>query len=154
MKKLFILFAACMMTASMIAQQPYGQTHHPQPQVVERHHHDDRRDDRHNHRHDHHPAPPMPCATPEQMQMVMQTLKAQSFDEKKLEIAQLCVTIGHFCTDDLALMAGEFAFDDNRLFFLQYAYPYCSDPERYPALQECFAFRSNYDKLMQSIYKK
>lgn len=154
MKKLFILFAAVMMAASMIAQQHYVQPRHRQPQVAERHHHDDRHAGRPDKRHDKHPAPPIPCATREQMHMVMKTLKAQPFDEKKLEIAQLCVTIGLFCTDDLAMMAGEFSFDDNRLTFLQYAYPYSSDPERYPALKECFALQSNYDKLMQFIYKK
>ena len=141
MKKLFILFTTCLIAASMLAQQPHGRHHHhqQQPPKVERHHQ---------------PAPPMPCATREQMQMVMQTIKAQPFDDKKLEIARLCVTIGRFCTDDLAMMATEFAFDDSRLLFLQYAYPYCTDPERYPLLQECFTFRSNYDKLIQTIYRR
>ena len=140
------------MAASVMAQHPYNKRR-PEPQAVERHHHGDRQAGRHDRRHDHRPAPPMPCATPEQMQIVMRTLKAQSFDDKKLEIAKLCVTIGYFCTDDLALMAAEFSFDDGRLAFLQYAYPYCIDPERYPTLQECFTFRSNYDKLIQFIYK-
>lgn len=82
----------------------------------------------------------------------MQTLKAQSFDDKKLEIAQLCVTIGYFCTDDLALMASVFSFDEGRLAFLEYAYPYCTDREHYPTLRRCFTFSTNYDKLIQVIY--
>ena len=98
--------------------------------------------------------PPMPpCAPSEQMQLVIQTLKSQSFDEKKLEVAQLCVTIGHFCTDDMARMAAEFSFDDSRLAFLQYAYPYCTDRERYPMLKDCFTFQSNFETLMDYIYK-
>ena len=86
--------------------------------------------------------------------MVMQTLHAQSFDETKLEIARLCVTIGHFCTDDLANMATEFSFDENRLAFLKYAYPYCTDPERYPTLRDSFAFKSNFDNLMDAIMSR
>lgn len=93
-----------------------------------------------------------PCATHEQMHMVVQTLQEQSFDDKRLDIAKLCVTIGQFCTDDLVRMASTFNFDDNRLKFLRYAYPYCTDPERYPAVRECFEFRSNYDILMEEVY--
>lgn len=86
------------------------------------------------------------------MQLVMQTMASQSFDERKLEIAQLCVTLGHFCTDDLARMAASFSFDENRLAFLKYAYLYCTDNERYPTLRDCFSFSSNFDKLMDAVY--
>ena len=91
------------------------------------------------------------CATPQQMSMTMQVLEQQSFDDKKLEIAKLCVTLGHFCTDDLARMAAKFTFDDKRLEFLLYAYDYCEDPERYYALRDLFTFRSNFDTLMESV---
>ena len=108
------------------------------------------------HHHHHYPGPSRrelpPCATAEQMQAVMQTLKGQSFDDKKLEIAQLCVVIGLFCTDDLAVMAKTLSFEDNRLAFLKFAYPYCTDPERYPTLRDSFSFSSNYDALMDYIY--
>ena len=86
------------------------------------------------------------------MQLVIKTLKAQSFDENKLEIAKLCVTIGLFCTDDLARMAAEMTFDDSRLAFLIYAHPYCTDRERYPTLRDCFTFSLNFDKLMETVY--
>lgn len=91
------------------------------------------------------------CATPEQMHMVMRVLDNQSFDDKRLEVAQLCVVLGEFCVDDLARMASKFSFDDNRLQFLQYAYPYCVDPENYYYLRGCFSFESNFEKLMETI---
>ena len=84
--------------------------------------------------------------------MTLQVVGNQSFDDKKLEIAQLCVVIGLFCTDDLAVMAKTFSFEDNRLAFLKFAYPYCTDPERYPTLRDSFSFSSNYDALMDYIY--
>ena len=129
MKKLFALMVICAMTCSISAQPP-----------------------RHGNSHRSHPTPPPPCATQEQMQMVLETLASQSFDEKKLEVARLCVTIGHFCTDDLALMASGFSFDESKLAFLKYAYPYCTDNERYPTLHDCFSFNSNYEKLMEAVY--
>ena len=92
------------------------------------------------------------CASHEQMQAVMDALNGQSFDDKKLEIAKLCVTIGYFCTADMAQMATVFSFDDKRLEFLKYAYPYCLDKEQYPTLRESFSFRSNFDALLDYIY--
>ena len=99
-------------------------------------------------RHHHRP----PCASQEQMQLVMKSLEKQSFDDQKLEIAELCVAIGSFCTRDLERMAKVFSFDDNRLAFLKFAYEYCTDPENYPMLKESFTFSSNYDKLIEYIH--
>lgn len=98
----------------------------------------------------HHRRPP--CATPEQMELVMKTLEKQSFDDQKLEISKLCVAIGTFCTRDLERMAKVFSFDDSRLEFFKFAYDYCSDPENYPMLKESFTFSSNYDKLIEYIH--
>ena len=144
MKKIIYLLsivAALAMPVSALAQHhphhPHG-NNHPAPV------------------HHHQPAmqPELPpCATPEQMGMVMHTLRAQLSDDKKLEIANLCVTIGYFCTDDLARMAKVFAFDDKRLEFLRYAYAFCTDKERYPTLRGCFTFSSNYEELMKDIYR-
>lgn len=97
---------------------------------------------------------PRHCATEEQMQMVINTLKKQSFDSGKREVADLCVVIGTFCVHDLARMAATFSFDDNRRQFLEFAYPYCVDPENYFLLREVFTFSSNYDKLVDAIHDK
>lgn len=84
--------------------------------------------------------------------MTVQVIGQQSFDDKKLEIAKLAVTLGHFCTDDLARVAALFSFDDSRLAFLLYAYDYCEDPQHYPSLRDVFSFQSNYDELIRTIY--
>ena len=92
------------------------------------------------------------CATNEQLSMTLQVVGQQSFDDKKLEIAKLAVTLGHFCTDDLARVASVFSFDDSRLAFLLYAYDYCEDPQNYPSLRDVFSFQSNYDELIRTLY--
>ena len=104
--------------------------------------------------HDHHQPPRghyIECATPEQMDIAFHTLEGLSFDEKKLEIAKLCVVLGRFCVDDLTRLAQVFSFDDNRLTFLIFAYDYCPDPQNYYALRDVFAFRSNFDTLMDAV---
>ena len=82
-KRFFLIALMALVTMSGMAQR----------------HHDDRGGHRQGGRHR------VECATNQQMQMTLQVLDQQSFDDKKLEIAKLCVTLGHFCTDDLARMA-------------------------------------------------
>lgn len=128
MKRIFFIAALTVVSLTGMAQ------HH--------HHHD---------RHDGGRPPRIECATQEQMRMVMRVLGDQSFDDKKLEIAKLCVTIGHFCTNDLERMARKFSFDENRKKFLIYAYDYCEDPQNYYALRDAFEFRSNFDEMMDTV---
>ena len=136
MKRVLFSFVLCLATAVCFAQPPHG---------GDRHHHD------------HHGGPDKPhherveSVSPEQMRVVLDVLNAQSFDDKKAEIAKLCVTIGHFRVHDLAQMAATFSFDEKRLEFLKYAYSYCVDPQNYPLLRDSFSFKSNYDTLMESI---
>ena len=134
MKKLFLFCLTAMMAIGMMAQPP-------------RHHDHDR-----DHGHGHAPQRHILCATPEQLSMTVHVIGQQSFDDKKLEIAKLAVTLGHFCTDDLARVAALFSFDDKRLAFLLYAYDYCEDPQNYPSLRDVFSFQSNYDELIRTIY--
>ena len=136
--KLFTLFLALVASVGMMAQPP----HHHEPGHG------------HGPGHQHGPAPTrhIVCATPEQLSMTLQVVGSQSFDDKKLEIAKLAVTLGHFCTDDLARVAQLFSFDDNRLAFLIYAHAYCEDPQNYPALRDVFKFQSNYDELLRTLY--
>ena len=138
MKKVFFLLTASLLTLNMMAQPP--------------HHHEPGRG--HGHGHNHATERYITCATPEQMTMTLQVIGQQSFDDKKLEIAKLAVTLGHFCTDDLARIATLFSFDDSRLTFLLYAHEYCEDPQNYPALRDVFTFQSNYDELIHTLYPR
>ena len=134
MKKVLIVCLSAMMAVGMMAQPPRHSDHGRE------------------HGHGHGQARHIVCATPEQLSMTLQVVGEQSFDDKKLQIAKLAVTLGHFCTNDLSRIAALFSFDDNRLTFLLYAHAYCEDPQNYPYLQEAFTFRSNYDEMMRTLY--
>lgn len=132
MRNFFLLLTAVMMAIGMMAQPPR--------------HHESKRG--HGHGSERH----IVCATPEQLSMTLQVISQQSMDDKKLEVAKLAVTLGHFCTDDLAQVASLLSFDDNRLAFLLYAHAYCQDPQNYPSLRDVFTFQSNYDELIRTLY--
>ncbi len=130
MKKYFFLLTALIISLSGMAQRHHDNYHHGRGNGGRAR---------------------VECATHEQMRMSMDVLGQQPFDDKKLEIAKLCVTLGHFCVEDIARMASVFSFDDNRLNFLIYAYDYCEDPQYYYSLRDVFTFQSNFDKLMDTV---
>ena len=154
-KKVLVAVMAVMVAVGMMAQPP--RQHGQQPREPQHHeqHHEQRHVDapcHHGSEHGRCPAHQIVCATPEQVAMTLQVVGNQSFDDKKMEIAKLAVTLGHFCTEDLARVARLFSFDENRLEFLKYAHAYCEDPQNYPALRDVFSFQSNYDDLMRTLY--
>ena len=148
-KKVLLLLIAAIVAVGMMAQPPHH--HEPQHHQGPGHHHETQRVEPGHHRQ---PVRQIICATPEQLSMTLHVVGAQSFDDKKLEIAKLAVTLGHFCTNDLARIAQLFSFDEKRLDFLLYAHEYCEDPQNYPTLRDVFSFQSNYDELIRTLYPR
>lgn len=89
----------------------------------------------------------------EEAEMVLKLVKNTSFDDKKLEVAKVCLALRPMFTSDIEAIARCFSFDDNKLKFLQYAYPYCVDKENAINFGRVFSFRSNADKLYDFIQK-
>ena len=149
-KRLFVLFVTAVMTISLSAQgHPGGQhQHQPQPQ----HQHQPQPQPQHHHQQQPQQHHQPKTISPEQMRKVMETLRKQDFDEKKLEVAKLAVTLCPFTTEDLARVATLFTFDDQRLEFLEYAYYYCADQENYFRLRRSFKFETSFDELMEHLY--
>lgn len=90
-------------------------------------------------------------ATEEQVNMIIDCLKQESFDDAKLRVAELSVTLCPVLAADLKKIAELFSFDDRRLQFLQYAYAFCPDREHYIGMKNTFSFSSNFDKLVDYI---
>lgn len=178
MKKLLFVLMLSLSTVASMAQYhgqqppqqnpPYGQHDHGNPHGNQPGHNDPHHqgnqpghNDPHHHgpqpghQPGHHPgqqpAPQIICATAEQMTMVLQVLEKQPYDDKRMEIAKLCVMLANFCTSDLARMASRFTMEDRKVDFLIYAYPYCTDPQNYPLLRDALRYKSDYDRLMDTV---
>ena len=155
MKKYLLLVVLCMASLGVMAQhttqpQPGYPQGHPTTQYDQHHHggHHDHYNDQH---HSHQPAPaPVICASPEQMQMAIQVLEKQYSDDKRMDVAKLCVMLGHFCTADIARLGSRFTMEDSKVSFFRFAYPYCQDPQNYYTLRDALRYKSDYDKLMES----
>jgi hypothetical protein len=114
------------------------------------------RDQQKNGHHEQHkpapaPAPVVHVANPEQVQFALQMIEKQSYDDKRMEVAKLCVTLCPFTVRDLARMAEKFTKEDRKVDFLIYAHKYCADKENYYTLCNVLRYRSDCDKLMERV---
>lgn len=100
------------------------------------------------------PALMPPVASPEQVRLIVESMRSESFDDKRYKIAILCAKLVGIPVEGLWEIAKEFSFDDNRLKFLEDAYYFCPDRERYWELKDCFSFSTNGDELLRFIESK
>lgn len=95
--------------------------------------------------------PMLRVASPDQVDEIVRHLNEEKFDDRRMEIAKLCVYICPVSVWGLARMAETFSFDDRRLDFLLYAYDYCPDRENYYQLRSSLTFGTNADKLCSTL---
>ena len=176
MKKYAFLLMACLVSVSLAAQNTTSQSsttteksqqaskaprrpgdpgyndpyHHGDAHYGDHHHHGD---PHYNDPHHHQPTPPPAprVANDEQVRWALQVLNKQSYDDKRMEVARLCVVLCPFPVRDLSRMASCFTMEDRKVDFLKFAYRYCPDPENYYRLRDVLRYRSDYDKLMESV---
>lgn len=175
MKKYAFLLMACFVSVSLAAQNTTSQSsttteksqqaskaprrpgdpgyndpyHHGDAHYGDHHHGDPHYNDPHHHQPTPPPAPRV--ANDEQVRWALQVLNKQSYDDKRMEVARLCVVLCPFPVRDLSRMAGCFTMEDRKVDFLKFAYRYCPDPENYYRLRDVLRYRSDYDKLMESV---
>lgn len=138
MKKYLFMVLICLTSVGVMAQHHHHDSHHNPPPA---HHHD----------HHHDQAPVVQYANAEQLQLALQVLDKQSYDDKRMEVAKLCVVLCPFPVRDLARMASRFTMEDSKVNFLIFAHRYCPDRENYFMLRDCLRFRSDYDRLMETV---
>lgn len=153
----------CMTSLGLMAQYHHNTQTPPPPQGQYDHHHNDPhrgnqpgQPGHHGSQPGHHqPTPPPPApvvANAEQLQWALQVIQKQSYDDKRMEIAKLCVVLCPFQVRDLARMADCFTMEDRKVDFLIFAHHYCPDKENYPMLRGTLRYQSDYDKLMERVY--
>ncbi len=82
---------------------------------------------------------------------VLEEMRKESFDSRRLELGKHLITGNGISTDQLAQLARLFSFDSNRLEFLKWAYTYCTDKSHYAILVSEFSFKSSGDELLEFI---
>ena len=93
----------------------------------------------------------IPVATPEEVSRMVSQLKSESFDDNRSELAQAMVVSKMLSTADIKRLMATFTFEDNKLDFAKFAYPYVADPQNYFQVASGFTFSSNKTDLLNYI---
>lgn len=90
-------------------------------------------------------------ADKKEVNLVVNMMKKMSFDNQRLEAGKVCLSLRPMMAEDILKMAKTFTFDNDRMTFLEFAFAYCVDREKYYIMSDVFTFRSNADKLFKNI---
>lgn len=94
----------------------------------------------------------MPCSD-EDFYEAKRTIENADFEQTKLTIAKQIVASELMTARQLAEIANLFDFENSKLEFLKYAYPYCFDKNKYYMVNNVFTFSSSVDELNEYINK-
>lgn len=92
-------------------------------------------------------------ATPHEIDMLIQTLNQEPFDQGKLKAALFFVEHHYLYCEQIYMVAKRFTFDDNKLKFLEIAYDHCLDKGNYAYAAKALTFSGNRSKLFNYIHK-
>jgi len=88
---------------------------------------------------------------PRDFNAALATLKNESFDEARLDIAKQIITSNCLNTNQIISMCNLFSFEASKLDFAKFAYDHCIDPNNYFKVSNLFSFSSSKQELTQYI---
>jgi Domain of unknown function (DUF4476) len=73
---------------------------------------------------------------------------AETFDKDKMRVAKQVTTNGGCLTaQQISMVTSAFTFENDKLDYAKFAYPYCADPKNYSILNSQFTFDSSKREL-------
>ena len=93
------------------------------------------------------PPPPPALSFDEALQMV----RSAQFDADKLDALRMAVPVGAFTTDEARILADQLTFDGGKADALILLYPAVIDKHRFPMALDTLTFRSNRERVMQTL---
>ncbi len=89
--------------------------------------------------------------TVQQFERFKTSLKSESFDETRMNIAKQVLSTNFVTTAQVKEVLGFFSFESNKLDMAKYAYKNTIDKNEYYTVGDVFSFSSNKDELMEYI---
>ena len=100
------------------------------------------------------PVPPMPMGmNPHDYESACQIIAKESFDRSKLTVANQVVSGNPMTASQILGICKMFSFESNKLEFAKYAYPYCTEPNKYFLLNDAFSYESSKRELDEYVRK-
>ncbi len=85
---------------------------------------------------------------------LVQSIRSESFDNKRLELVKIAAKGGRFTCDQARELLSVFSFDNHRVDALVAIYPTLVDREQVPTLRPAFTFGSNWDTALRRLNLK
>jgi len=82
---------------------------------------------------------------------MVQSIKAQSFEETQLKIAKQALKSNCMSASQIKGICKLFSFEESKLDFAIYAYTYCTDKNNYYTINDIFSFSTSVDSLNDAI---
>ncbi len=103
--------------------------------------------------------PAVPTAPPcdmsdHQFNAAVQAIKSQSFRDEKMKMAKQATKNKCLSLQQVRAIGKLFAFEDQTLDFLKYAYEHTNNKDEYYTLSDIFTFKSNADNFMKFLNSK
>lgn len=98
------------------------------------------------------PVPPMPQGMSQKdFDDALRIISNESFDDTKLTMAKQIITGNPMTVSQIVEICKLLTFENNKLDFAKYAYPYCFDKNKYFMVNEVFVHDSSKRELMEFL---
>ena len=94
---------------------------------------------------------PNPCMDERDFNEVYELVSKESYDSSKLTVAKQVAASNPLCARQVAQICKLLSFESNKLEFAKYAYPYCSEKNKYFLLNEVFSYDASKRELDEYI---
>lgn len=91
--------------------------------------------------------PVTPCMNEVDFSEALRLIQKESFDSSRLALAKQIVSSNKLCARQIVEMCQKFSFESNRLEFAKFAYPFCSDQNKYYLVNQTFSYDSSKREL-------
>jgi len=95
--------------------------------------------------------PAGPCRNSYEFSTAMSLLRNENFESGKLQFAKNMTTSGPICVEQIIQICHTFDFENTKLEYAKFAYPYCGDQNLYYLVNAVFQFQSSKDELSRFI---
>jgi len=97
---------------------------------------------------------PAPCMHQVDFTRALSTIQRETYENNKMTIAKQITSSNILCVIQIAQICNLFTYENSKLDFAKFAYPYCSDKNNYYLINDVFTYSSSKEELNKFIFRR